>query len=83
MRWQGRRQSSNVEDRRGRPAGGLIVGGGAGVVILLVALWLLWLVLTAVIAVLVAALPGVSVTLRSAILIVWIAVMLAVLRRYR
>jgi hypothetical protein len=41
------------------------------------------LVLTAVIAGLVAALPGVGVTLRSAILIVWIAVMLAVLRRYR
>ncbi len=41
------------------------------------------LVLTAVIAGLVAVLPGVSVTLRSAILIVWIAVMLAVLRRYR
>jgi hypothetical protein len=41
------------------------------------------LVLTAVIAVLVAALPGVGVTLRSGILIVWIAVMLAVLRRYR
>ncbi len=38
MRWQGRRQSENVEDRRGRPAGGVILGGGAGLIILLVAL---------------------------------------------
>jgi hypothetical protein len=38
MRWQGRRQSSNVEDRRGRPAGGLALGGGAGLVLLVVAL---------------------------------------------
>jgi predicted metalloprotease len=28
MLWQGRRQSSNVEDRRGMSAGGLAVGGG-------------------------------------------------------
>jgi predicted metalloprotease len=28
MLWQGRRQSSNVEDRRGIGAGGLAVGGG-------------------------------------------------------
>jgi uncharacterized protein len=40
MRWLGRRESSNVEDRRGIPAGGLAVGGGAGVVILLVAMLL-------------------------------------------
>jgi predicted metalloprotease len=38
MRWQGRRQSTNVEDRRGRPAGRLALGGGAGLVILVVAL---------------------------------------------
>jgi len=39
MRWQGRRQSDNVEDRRGIPAGRLAVGGGLGtlVVVLLVA----------------------------------------------
>lgn len=28
MLWQGRRQSSNVEDRRGMSAGGLAIGGG-------------------------------------------------------
>lgn len=38
MRWQGRRQSTNVEDRRGRTPGGLAIGGAAGAVILLVAL---------------------------------------------
>jgi predicted metalloprotease len=38
MRWQGRRRSTNVEDRRGRPAGRLALGGGAGLVILVVAL---------------------------------------------
>ena len=38
MRWQGRRQSSSVEDRRGRSAGGLALGGGATLVILVVAM---------------------------------------------
>ena len=38
MRWQGRRQSDNVEDRRGRASGGVLIGGGAGLVILVVAL---------------------------------------------
>ncbi len=40
MRWQGRRQSDNVEDRRGMPARRLAVGGGLGtiVVVLIVAL---------------------------------------------
>lgn len=40
MRWQGRRQSDNVEDRRGIPGGRLAVGGGLGtlVVVVLVAL---------------------------------------------
>src|SRR5262245_17093493 len=37
MRWQGRRESSNVEDRRGRPTG-LVLGGGAGLVVLVIAL---------------------------------------------
>jgi len=36
MRWQGRRQSSNVEDRRGRGGKGLTVGGGLGAVVALV-----------------------------------------------
>lgn len=36
MRWQGRRESSNVEDRRGRgPVGRLGVGGGLGGLVLL------------------------------------------------
>jgi predicted metalloprotease len=44
MRWRGRRQSQNVEDRRGarlgRPAGGLRLGGG-GILVLLLGAWLL------------------------------------------
>lgn len=36
MRWQGRRQSSNVEDRRGIGRKGLSVGGGLGAVVALV-----------------------------------------------
>lgn len=36
MRWQDRRKSSNVEDRRGRGGKGLTVGGGLGAVIALV-----------------------------------------------
>lgn len=36
MLWQGRRQSTNVDDRRGMSAGGMAVGGGViGVIILL------------------------------------------------
>lgn len=36
MLWQGRRQSSNVDDRRGMSAGGMAVGGGViGVIVLL------------------------------------------------
>ena len=38
MRWQGRRQSTNVEDRRGMPVGRVAMGGGAGIVILVIAL---------------------------------------------
>lgn len=37
MRWQGRRSSSNVEDRRGMGGGGKgIVGGGLGLIILII-----------------------------------------------
>jgi predicted metalloprotease len=36
MRWQGRRKSSNVEDRRGLSGRGLTVGGGLGAVVALV-----------------------------------------------
>ncbi|NLF67600.1 MAG: zinc metallopeptidase [Candidatus Anammoximicrobium sp.] len=34
MRWQGRRQSDNVEDRRGLPGRRLAVGGGLGTMVL-------------------------------------------------
>lgn len=36
MQWRGRRQSSNVEDRRGMSGKGLAVGGGLGGIVLLV-----------------------------------------------
>jgi uncharacterized protein len=40
MLWRGRRESDNVEDRRGMSRGGLAVGGGLGtVVILLIAMF--------------------------------------------
>ena len=34
MRWEGRRESANVEDRRGMPVGGLALGGGLGTMLL-------------------------------------------------
>jgi predicted metalloprotease len=34
MDWRGRRESSNVEDRRGRPVGRMAVGGGIGTVVI-------------------------------------------------
>jgi predicted metalloprotease len=34
MRWQGRKQSENVEDRRGVPVGKIAVGGGVGTLLL-------------------------------------------------
>jgi len=41
MLWKGRRQSENVEDRRGVSGGGLAVGGGlGGIVVLVIALLL-------------------------------------------
>ena len=36
MRWRGRRESTNVEDRRGVSRGGLAVGGGVGTIVLIV-----------------------------------------------
>ncbi|MFC4817105.1 MULTISPECIES: neutral zinc metallopeptidase [unclassified Flavobacterium] len=41
MKWQGRRQSDNVEDRRGMSSGGKVVAGGGiiGIIILLVNLF--------------------------------------------
>lgn len=45
MRWEGRRQSENVEDRRaeggGRRGGGLVLGGGLGTLVLVVVVMLL------------------------------------------
>ena len=38
MRWMGRRQSSNVEDRRGMRMGGLALGGGGAILVLVLAL---------------------------------------------
>jgi hypothetical protein len=41
MRWQGRRRSSNVEDRRGMPVGKLAAGGGLGTLLVVLAISLL------------------------------------------
>ncbi len=39
MRWMGRRQSGNVDDRRGMGGGGKVaIGGGAGIIIVILAL---------------------------------------------
>lgn len=38
MRWQGERESGNVEDRRGMRPGGMMIGGGAGILVVIVAL---------------------------------------------
>ena len=40
MRWKDRRQSTNVEDRRGRTTKGM-VGGGIGSIILILAIYFL------------------------------------------
>lgn len=40
MRWQGRRQSSNVEDRRGMSSKGMVGGGIGGIVIVIIVLLL-------------------------------------------
>ncbi|MBP6871496.1 MAG: neutral zinc metallopeptidase [Bacteroidales bacterium] len=41
MRWQGRRTSGNVEDRRGMSGGKLAVGGGLGTLVIIVIVYLL------------------------------------------
>jgi predicted metalloprotease len=42
MRWEGREQSENVEDRRGGGGGGrMALGGGLGTLVLLLIVWLL------------------------------------------
>ena len=41
MRWIGRRQSTNVEDRRGGGGRNIAIGGGAGTIVIAVIVWLL------------------------------------------
>ena len=41
MRWKGREQSGNVEDRRGVRSGGMVIGGGIGGAVLLLVFVLL------------------------------------------
>jgi uncharacterized protein len=41
MRWIGRRQSGNVEDRRGMSGGGMVMGGGIGGIVIVLILSLL------------------------------------------
>ena len=36
MRWQGERQSENVEDRRGLSGGRIAVGGGVGTLLIII-----------------------------------------------
>jgi uncharacterized protein len=42
VQWRGRRQSGNIEDRRGmRPSGGMVAGGGIGALLMVLAIsWL-------------------------------------------
>lgn len=42
MRWEGRRESKQVEDRRGQSGGGgRVMGGGIGMLVLVVVVWML------------------------------------------
>jgi len=41
MKWQGRRGSGNVEDRRGMSTGGKVVGGGIGTLVIVLLVYLL------------------------------------------
>lgn len=41
MRWQGRRESENIEDRRGMRGGAMVVGGGIGTILLILVMVLL------------------------------------------
>jgi predicted metalloprotease len=41
MRWKGRRQSANIEDRRGGSLPGKAIGGGLGTLVLLLVVWML------------------------------------------
>jgi uncharacterized protein len=41
MRWQGRRGSDNIEDRRGISRGGMVGGGGIGLIVVALLVWAL------------------------------------------
>ena len=41
MKWQGRRGSGNIEDRRGMSTGGKVVGGGLGTLVIVLLVYLL------------------------------------------
>lgn len=41
MKWQGREESGNIEDRRGRSTGRMAVGGGIGTIVIVLVVWLL------------------------------------------
>ncbi len=41
MKWKGRQESGNVEDRRGMSTGRIAVGGGIGTIIIVLIVWLL------------------------------------------
>ena len=41
MKWQGRQESGNIEDRRGRSTGRMAVGGGIGTIVIVLVVWLL------------------------------------------
>ena len=41
MKWQGRRGSGNVEDRRGMSTGRMAVGGGIGTIVIVLVILLL------------------------------------------
>jgi len=41
MKWQGRQESGNIEDRRGISTGRMAVGGGIGTIVIVLVVWLL------------------------------------------
>jgi uncharacterized protein len=41
MRWEGRRGSENVEDRRGQGGGAKVMGGGLGMLVLVLVVWIM------------------------------------------
>ena len=41
MKWQGREQSGNIEDRRGMGRGKMVAGGTVGTMVIVLIVWLL------------------------------------------